>query len=1049
MSLLRQVLPVLLITALCFGTALAKNEDTDSKSELGALKFRSIGPSISGRIGRIAGVPGDPHTAYAAVVHGGVWKSTNAGRDWSPVFDEQFTQSMGSIAIAPSEPSVVYAGSGEGNPRGNVSLGWGIWKSSDAGKTWTHVWRNRGQIGTMAVHPKNADIAFAAVLGSPFGPGNNRGVYRTRDGGKTWQHVLFGDADSGAADVTFDPNNPNILFASLWQFRRQPWIATSGGPGSGLYRSADGGDTWKKLEGSGLPEGDVGKIGVRVAPSDSNRMYALIEHSEGGLYRSDDGGSSWSHVNAHGTLRQRAWYYSVLTVDPHNADVVWFPQVNLLRTIDGGKTIHSVKGPQHGDHHDVWVDPLDSNRVLAGNDGGIDISDDGGKTWFSPEMPTAQFYNIDVDDRVPYHVGGTIQDWGTASGPSQVWRDGGGASLGDWHVVGGGEAGDFKYVPGAPGHVYAGEYGGYLSHYIEGTGQFRNISIYPANPSGMPAHTVDYRFQWTAPLEISPHDANVLYHGGNVLFRTRDRGASWQAVSPDLTRNDKSKQQWSGGPITGDITGVEYYNTIFSIDESPIAAGTIWVGTDDGLVQLTRDGGANWSNVTSKAWPQWGTVEGLEASRADAGTAYVVIDAHRLDDERPYLFRTRDYGKSWQALANNLPADLHLFVVREDPSDTNMLYLGTERGIWYSRDAGAHWHELKHAGLPPVIVPDIEVKHGDLIAGTRRGIWILEDVAVLRTLETAKSQAAHMFAVRDATRWRGDYRWDDGKVANSPYGAAITYWLKDEIKDEITLDVVDSAGNVIRTLSSVAVPARAAPDDPDDPQDEPKPALTRQAGINRAVWDLRHAGAKRLQGAKIDAGDPETGPLALPGRYTLRLKIGGAVHESTVNVLPDPRSGLSTDELKQNLDFALAARAKLDRMVDLIDAVRAIRDQVGDINTRTETNPAAATLRATADEVVAACDTLESKLHNPKAEVWYDILTGREGGAKLYSQLSPLYSWAQNADHAPTQGMRERFATLSAELDEHEAEFAALISGALSRLEAQLAELKLPHVILP
>jgi photosystem II stability/assembly factor-like uncharacterized protein len=1049
MHQLRRALPLLVLLLTHSGPGLAKNEDPDQKSELGALKFRSIGPNISGRVGRIAGVPGDPHTLYAAVVHGGVWKSTNAGRNWESVFDDQFTQSMGSIAVAPSEPSVVYAGSGEGNPRGNVSLGWGIWKSTDAGKTWSHVWRNRGQIGTMEVHPSNADIAFAAVLGSPFGPSDTRGVYRTRDGGKTWQRVLFANADTGAADVTFDPNNPNILFASLWQFRRQPWIATSGGPGSGLYRSTDGGDTWKKLEGSGLPEGEMGKIGVRVAPSDSSRVYALIEHKDGGLFRSDDGGGSWTRINAHRTLRQRAWYYAVLTIDPSNADVVWFPQVNLLRTIDGGKTVQSVKGPQHGDHHDIWVDPRDHLRLVSGNDGGIDISDDGGKTWYSPQMPTAQFYNIDVDDRVPYHVGGTIQDWGTASGPSQIRRDGGGASLGDWHVVGGGEAGDFKYVPGAPGHVYAGEYGGYLSHYIEGTGQFRNISIYPANPSGIAAEKMTYRFQWTAPLEVSPHDPNVVYHGGNVLFRSADRGASWTAISPDLTRNDKSKQQWSGGPITGDITGVEYYNTLFSIEESPVAAGVIWTGSDDGLVHVTRDGGANWNNVTSKAWPQWGTVEGLEASRADAGTAYVVVDAHRLDDERPYLFRTRDYGKSWQALANNLPADLHLFVVREDPADANMLYLGTERGIWYSRDAGARWHELKNAGLPPVIVPDIELKHGDLIAGTRRGIWILEDVAVLRTLERAKANAAHLFPVRDATRWRGDYRWDGGNVANSPYGAAITYWLKDETKEDITLDVLDANGAVIRTLSSVVVPARYPPDDADDPQEAPKAALSRDAGVNRAVWDLRHRGGKRLAGAKVDAGDPEIGPLALPGRYTLRLKVGTATYETSVNVLADARAGVSADDLKQNFDFAIAARDKLDRTVDMIDALRAMREQVRDIHTRTEKDAAAADVRATASTLITACDALEGKLHNPAAEVWYDILAGREGGAKFYSQLSPLYSWAQNSDHAPTQGMRERYAELSAELDRYEAEFAALKAGDLARLESQLAELKLPHVIVP
>ena len=655
------------------------------KSELGALKFRLLGPAISGRVDRVAGVPGDPLTYYAAFSQGGVWKSENGGHDWKPVFDDQPTNSIGSIAVAASDPNVVYVGSGEANIRGNVALGTGIFKSVDAGKTWNQVWKGRGQIGTMAIDPKNSDIALAAVLGSPFGPGKERGVYRTTDGGKSWQQVLYVDERTGASDVAFDPNNSHILYAGMWQAQRLPWTLTSGGPGSGLYRSTDGGETWHRLKGKGLPEGEWGKVGVRVAPSNSNIVYALIEAKDGGMFRSTDGGDSWEHVSAARVVRQRAWYYTCMAIDPTDANVVWVPQVNLVRTIDGGKSWQSVKGPAHGDHHDVWVDPLNPRRLLTGNDGGIAMTNDGGTSWSAPALPTPQFYNIDADNRLPYHVGGTIQDWGTASGPAYVLRTGedggGGPNLGDYYRVGGGEAGDFVYDPAEPGNIYAGEYSGYISHYQENTGNFTNISGYPRLVTGIPAKEPRYRYQWTAPIATSPHDPKILYHGANVLMRTSDRGAHWDVISPDLTRNDKSKQQWTGGPITGDITTVEYYDTIFSIAESPVTAGEIWVGTDDGLVQLTTDAGKSWKNMTPPKIPEWSTIEAIEPSHRDSGTAYVVADAHRLDDNRPYLYRTRDHGQSWELLGQGLPADQHLYVVREDPTDPNVLYVGAERGL--------------------------------------------------------------------------------------------------------------------------------------------------------------------------------------------------------------------------------------------------------------------------------------------------------------------------------------------------------------------------------
>jgi len=860
------------------------------KSEFGALKFRALGPAVTGRVDMVVGVPGDPRTYYAAFAQGGVWKSENAGRNWRPIFDDQPTNSIGSIAVAPSDPNTIYVGSGEANIRGNVAVGTGLFKSIDAGKSWKQVWKTHGQIGALAIHPDRPDVAFAAVFGPAFGPSQERGVYRTTDGGKTWQQVLFVDERTGASDVTFDANNPRILFAGMWQALRQPWQATSGGPGSGLYRSADGGETWQVVKEHGLPAADWGKVGVRVAPSDSRRVYALIEAEDGGLFRSDDGGENWEHVSAARVIRQRAWYYSCLTIDPTNADIVWFPQVNLVKTIDGGRTIHSVKGPAHGDHHYVWIDPADPRRVITGNDGGVALSIDAGATWAAPALPTPQFYNIDVDDRMPYHIGGTIQDWGTASGPAYTLRTGpdggGGPNLGDFSIVGGGEAGDFVFDRGEAGHIYAGEYSGYISHYQEGTGNFRNVSLYPRNLSGHGAIDAKYRFQWTAPIATSPHDVKVLYHGANVLLRSTDRGTHWQAISPDLTRNDRSKQRWSGGPITGDNTGVEVYDVIFSIAESPVAAGQIWVGTDDGLVQLTRDGGETWKNVTPPKMPEWGTVEAVEPSHRDPGTAYVAVDARRLNDSHPYLFRTRDFGQHWDQLGNGLPDDEHLFVVREDPTDPALLYVGSERGLYMSRDAGASFRNLRN-NLPAVNVADIEVKHDDLILGTRRGIWVLDDITALRQFTPAvKDEPVHLFAPRPAHRFRPDARWDaghEGEVANAPLGLLITYWLKDkprkpapgatpspDDRDELKLQILDADGKLVRTLSSVPKPNRYAKDDPDQPEDPAKPELTKEQGINRVQWDLRHEGAKRLESAKIDAGDPDHGPMVLPGKYTLK-----------------------------------------------------------------------------------------------------------------------------------------------------------------------------------
>ena len=1035
----------------------------------GALKYRTIGPAVGGRVDRVTGVPGDPLTFYLAAAQGGIWKSENGGRAWKPVFDEAANANTGSIAVAPSDHSVIYVGTGEANIRGNVTFGTGIFRSNDAGKSWQQVWRTHGQIGTIAVDPHNADIAYAAVFGSPFGAGKERGVYRTTDGGRNWQRVLFKDEWTGAADIAIDPNRPRVLFAGMWQALRQPWTMTSGGPGSGLYRSEDGGDTWKRISEHGLPLGELGKIGVAVARSDSRRVYALIEARDGGLFRSDDGGGNWERISAARVLRQRAWYYSTLTIDPDNADIVWLPQVNLVKTVDGGKSLFSVKGLHHGDNHDVWIDPTDNRRIIVGNDGGVDLSNDGGRTWFSPSIPLAQFYNIDADDRIPYHVGGTMQDWGTSSGPAYVLRGNGAPMVADFYTVGGGEAGDFAYDRELPGNIYAGEYSGYLSRYQELTGQLRDISIYPRNMSGHGAEDAQYRFQWTAPIATSNWDPAVLYHGANVLFRTPDRGVHWQAISGDLTRNDKSKQKWAGGPLTGDNTGVEVYDTIFSIAESPVAKDEIWVGTDDGLVQITRDGGKTWQNVTPAKLPPWATVEGIEASRKDAGTAYVAVDARRLNDTHPYLFRTRDFGRSWDQLGKGLPDDQHLFVVREDPTDPNLLYVGAERGVFLSRDGGASFEDLR-LNLPAISVSDIKVKHDDLILGTRRSIWVLDDLSSLRAFAPSiRNEALHLFKPRPAYRFRLDTRWDhDGATDPAPLGLIVDYWLKDKPKqtpkdddkpesaeeakkNEGRLEIFDAQGRLVRTLSTHPRPLKYPKDDADQPpeDEELKPELAQEQGLNRIVWDLRYEGAKRLEKAKIDQGEPEKGVLALPGTYTLKLTMAGQTATTTAEIKPDPHSPVPAADLAQNVAFALRLREALNRLTDDIEVIRSMREQADAIRRQTSANPALKDVTASAEAVVRRCDELDLLVQNPKAEVVYDVLAGRQGGAKLYSQLSPMYSDIQTSDYAPTQGQSEQLETNLADLASREKDLAALRSGELATLEQRLRAAGLPHVILP
>jgi photosystem II stability/assembly factor-like uncharacterized protein len=1057
---------------------LVATEPQGGPEEFKHLKYRLVGPAAGGRVCRACGVPGDPLVYYAATASGGVWKSSDGGLRWRPIFDEQSCSSVGSIAVASSDPNVVYVGTGEANIRGNVVAGEGIFKSTDAGKTWKHVWKQPGQIGMIVVHPKNADIAFAAVLGRAFSANPERGIYRTTDGGLTWKQALTRGDECGASDVALDPSNPRIVFAGFWQTRRRPWELISGGPKSALFLSRDGGDTWvqlldhkhddrpaEKIPGKGLPEGDWGKVGVAVAPSDGRRVYALIEANKGGLFRSDDGGDSWSLVNDEHYLRQRAWYYSTITVDPVNPDVVWCPQVNMLRSIDGGRHFERVTGMHHGDNHDMWIDPRNPRRLIGSCDGGVNLSADGGASWSAPPLPISQFYHVAVDSRVPYFVSGCMQDLGSAYGPSNNLTSGG-IGLGDWIDIGGGEAGFTVHDPTDPNLVYAGDYAGLITRFDRRTRHSRNMSVYPFNPSGHGAEDLRYRFQWTAPILISPHEPHELLHAANVLFRSTDKGKTWQAISKDLTRNDRTKQKWSGGPITGDNTGVEVYGTIFALDESPRHKGIIWTGSDDGLVHVSDNDGKTWTNVTSHIpeMPEWGTVSAIACSPFDARTAYVVVDAHRLDDLKPYLFQTTDLGLTWKKLSGALPQNVYLHAVREDPKKQGMLYVGTDKGVSFSRDGGQTWKELR-LNLPTVPVHDLQVKDNDLVVGTHgRAIWILDDLTPLRAWKAEiRPRAVHLFKPQPAVRYRLARPFHHHTEGQNPQpGALVHYYLKEKPKEPIKLEIFDAGNRLVASFKSKKDDTEAKKDkegplqapedddaddlkgDPDGADERPKkPDLPNKIGVNRFAWDLCYEGAELIPGAKVDDGTPETGPLASPGVYTLKLTHGEQTQTAALTVVPDPRGTIPESELAAQLELALRLRNDLTRIARLVKQVRSVREQLAARYRLAVKEPAMKQLLEPMQELARKLDAVEEELHNPKAKVVYDILAFK-GGARLLSQLSPMYQWVKDGDGQPTQGIQDVYAEHAKELQRLDAHVKALIETDLAKLNKLAEELKTP-----
>jgi photosystem II stability/assembly factor-like uncharacterized protein len=986
-------------------SAISLAAQTYDQKLFNAMHWRNIGPFRGGRVLAVAGIPGDPKTYYFGAVAGGVWKSSDGGVNWKPLFDHETTSSIGAIAVADSDHNVIYAGTGEACIRGNMSYGDGVYKSMDDGKTWKNVGlRDTQHIGALIIDPKDSNVVFVAALGHAYGPNSERGIFRTRDGGKTWERVLYKDDHTGGIDVVFDPNNSNILYATLWQVMRTPYSLDSGGPGSGLYKSSDGGTTWKRLEGNGLPEGIMGRIGVSVSGGDSNRIYALIEAKKGGLYRSDDGGERWILVNDDGRFRQRAWYFTHMFADPKSPDTVYILNTGLFRSTDGGKTFSLLPAP-HGDHHGFWIDPTDPQRLFNGNDGGVTISVDGGRTWTQQNnQPTAQFYHVIADNRFPYYLYGAQQDNTTvaiASRDTDEWV----ISDKDWYDVGGGESGYIAPDPRDANIVYAtGDAAFDVTRFDKRTEQIKEISPWALDTSGQGAESQEHRFQWTEPILVSKYDSNVLYTAAEVVFKSTDRGNSWTAISRDLSRNDKSKQKPSGGPITLDITSVEYYDTVFTVAESPIEKNVLWAGTDDGLIHVTQDGGKNWANVTpsNKLMPEWSLISLIEASPYDAGTAYAAVERHKNDDLRPYIYRTSDYGKTWTKITAGIPDGGYVHAVRQDPKNKNVLYAGTELGVYVSFDDGAHWQSLQ-LDLPTTPVTDLTVKDDDLAVSTNgRSFWILDDVSPLREL-SAKLASQDVILYTPGPTYRFNFPEQVNKRRpvgeNPPNGMMVSYYLKSETKDEITLDILDSSGKPVRHYSSK--PKNKSEQPPEWPDlEKPPELLPTHAGMNRFPWNLRYESPTEIPGAFYAGNGPE-GPIVAPGKYTLKLTVEGKEQKATAEVKLDPRVQVSDADLQKQLDLEMKVRDDIEALHTAVNQIRGVRSQLDLVKQRLEKEG------EKGKPVVDSVDALLKKLEPVEQNLMQVNMKSSEGNLGFPNMLNEQYdSFRQTieaADGSPTQ----------------------------------------------
>jgi len=1004
----------LIIALAIFTTPLYAQSDL-----LKQLQYRSIGPYRGGRSAAVTGVPSQPFVYYYGSTGGGVWKSTDGGINWESVSDNSVfgTGSVGAIAVADSDPNTVYVGMGESPIRGNVSHGDGVYKSTDAGKTWKRVGlEDTRQIARIRIHPKNPDLVYVAALGHVWGPNDQRGVFRSKDGGKTWEKVLSRGNKAGAIDLIIDPSNPNILYAGFWEVYRKPWTLESGGPGGGIFKSTDGGDTWNELtRNNGLPKGTVGKIGIAVSPVNSDRIWAIVEAEDGGVFRSDNGGTTWTRINEERRLRQRAWYYTRIYADPKNVDTVYVLNTGFYRSNDGGRTFTPI-GVPHGDNHDLWIAPDDPNRMIESNDGGSNVSFNGGRSWTEQDQPTAQFYRVALDNDFPYNVYGAQQDNSTVRIASRNTEGGIGTS--DWYDVGGGESGWIAPSPKDSQIVYAGSYGGLTTRSDHRTGQQRDINPYPNNPMGSGADVLKYRFQWNFPLLFSPHDPNKLYTAANVLFMSTDEGSSWQVISPDLTRNDKSKQASSGGPITKDNTSIEYYGTIFTVMESPVQAGTIWTGSDDGLVQLTRDGGKNWSNVTpdKNIMPEWIQINSLEASPHDPATAYVAATMYKWDDYKPYLYRTNDYGKTWKKITNGIPDTTFTRVIREDPNKRGLLYAGTETGMYVSFDNGDHWQSMQ-LNLPIVPITDLAIqkREKELVVATQgRAFWILDDLPVLHDMMDAGGFSAaketRLYKPKESYRMPGG-GFPLGPTAtlgrNPANGVVVYYSLKAKPTADVDLEFLDSAGKSVRKFTAhvrkqgegaAQAPAGPPPGEGGFGGGGAPPPVPVEVGLNRFVWDARYPDAVRFPGMILWAGETR-GPKLPPGTYQVKLTVEGKSYTQNFEIKADPRLTTTPADYAKQLELGLKIRDKLSETHNAIIQIRDVRKQVEDLLKRVAGQPNFKVVNDAGTALNKKLTTIEEALYQTKNQSSQDPLNFP---IRLNNKLAALGGVVGSAESAPT-----------------------------------------------
>lgn len=998
------ILFTLLWSLLCVNPGFSQN--TNYVDALKSYEWRAIGPAnMGGRVTDIDGIPGDASTFYISGADGGIFKTTNGGVHFTPIFEGQRAYSIGALTIAPSDHNVLWVGTGEGDPRNSVGYGWGVYRSVDAGKSWTHLGlKETERIKRIVVDPNDPDVACVCALGKEWGPNLERGVFKTTDGGKNWKKILYIDEDTGCADIAMELSNPRIMYAGMWTFRRKPWRFDDGGKETAIYRTMDGGETWKKIM-EGLPDKPMARPGIHIAKSQPNIIYLMTEFQGGGTaFRSEDRGDHWVMVNNDPNINFRPFYYSDVRVDPNNPDILFSISGRLSRSKDGGKTWERIATTVHGDHQALWIDPTNSNRILNGSDGGYQVSYDGGDSWeIINNVELSQFYQIFIDNKDPYNVYGGLQDNGTWVGPSNSLYSAGilkrhwkGLAYGDGYYA--------VPIPGSEHEVYANLQGGVIFHVDSRFGNVRNIHPYPKiiGSAGDAIENHKYRFNWDAPIVISPHDPNTVYTGGNVVFKSTDRGHSWEQISEDLTTNDKSKQRTSGGEIYQDNTAAEFHCTILYIDESPVEKGVIWVGTDDGNVQLTRDGGETWTKLNDriKGLPKYAWVSKIHASEHDGGTAFVTVDHHRMDDFRPYAFMTTDYGRTWTKITEGLPQDDYVKVVRQDPINPTLLYAGMEHGIYASWDKGRSWAKINN-NLPNVSVRDLRIqpRDRDLIVGTHgRGAWILDDIRPIQEMTDTQGKSSHLFPVRRATLWHMFWRIENlgdrhYKAKNPEYGANINFYLANSEKTTATLEIVDAAGDVIRTLKDSTV----------------------TAGVNRMVWDLGHEAATKMKGAS--GGGFFSGPMypyVSPGTYTARLKVNGEVLETPIEVRSDPRMSLEQEAYEAKTKLLLELRALLSQTNTMINNTNTYSAQLLELKKKLEQ-------REGQDIDQSLFDDIESALKHISA-IQDDVLkrpppsmTYRQR-PRLREEIRSLMRAVNGATAKPTQPQVSRLAQLKEEV---------------------------------